>query len=86
MPGERANLIAYWYLGLNQNSMYEQEYSFDVYSQNFFVQVLVEFFTWYLQMMNFVSISLLVSLEMVKFFQGVWMQHDWTMFDTEKNM
>ena len=37
-------------------------------------------------MMNFVSISLLVSLELVKFFQGMFMQQDWMMYDTEKDM
>jgi hypothetical protein len=31
--------------------------------------------------MNFVSISLLVSLEMVKFVQGVFMENDWMMYD-----
>ena len=37
-------------------------------------------------MMNFVSISLLVSLELVKFTQGIFMEKDWMMFDGEKDM
>ena len=37
-------------------------------------------------MQNFVSISLLVSLEMVKFTQGKFMQWDWMMYDLEKDM
>lgn len=37
-------------------------------------------------MMNFVSISLLVSLELVKFFQGVFMEKDWMIFDGEKDL
>ena len=37
-------------------------------------------------MQNFVSISLLVSLEMVKFTQGVFMEKDWLMYDHEKDM
>lgn len=37
-------------------------------------------------MMNFVSISLLVSLEMVKFFQGVFIEYDWHIYDPEKDM
>jgi len=32
---------------------------------------------------NFVPISLLVTLEMVKFFQGSFMQYDVEMFDDE---
>ena len=37
-------------------------------------------------MMNFVSISLLVTLEMVKFIQGVFIENDWMMYDEEKDM
>ena len=36
--------------------------------------------------MNFVSISLLVSLEMVKFFQGKFIEYDWMIFDEEKEL
>ena len=36
--------------------------------------------------MNFVSISLLVSLEMVKFTQGIFMERDYLMYDFEKEM
>lgn len=31
--------------------------------------------------MNFVAISLLVSLEMVKFSQGIFIEWDWMMYD-----
>ena len=34
--------------------------------------------------MNFVSISLLVTLEMVKFTQGVYINWDWMIYDEEK--
>ena len=37
-------------------------------------------------MMNFVSVSLLVSLEMVKFVQGLFIEYDWMMYDGEKDM
>ena len=37
-------------------------------------------------MMNFVSISLLVTLEMVKFIQGVFIENDWMMYDENKDM
>ena len=41
--------------------------------------------TWFLALMNFVSISLLVTLEMVKFTQGIYIGWDVMMFDEEKN-
>ena len=37
-------------------------------------------------MMNFVSISLLVSLEMVKFVQGSFIESDWMIYDEQKDM
>ena len=36
--------------------------------------------------MNFVSISLLVSLEMVKFAQAVFIEKDWMIYDEEKDL
>ena len=44
------------------------------------------FGTWFLAMMNFVSSSLLVSQEMVKFLQGTLIEYDVTMFDESKDM
>ena len=41
---------------------------------------------WFLIMMNFVSISLLVSLEMVKFVQGYFIEKDHMIYDNEKDM
>ena len=38
---------------------------------------------WYLALMNFVAISLLVSLEMVKFAQGLVIEWDWMMYCEE---
>jgi len=37
-------------------------------------------------MMNFVSISLLVSLEMVKFYQASFMEYDYLMYDLTKDL
>lgn len=37
-------------------------------------------------MMNFVSISLLVSLEMVKVVQAYYIENDWMILDQEKNL
>ena len=39
--------------------------------------------TWILICTNFVPISLLVTLEMVKFFQGIFMQMDVSMYDSD---
>ena len=40
-------------------------------------------FTWILIFTNLVPISLMVSLELVKFFQGIFMQNDLLMYDVE---
>lgn len=37
-------------------------------------------------MMNFVPISLIVSLELVKFFQGAFIQYDVMIYDEEKDL
>jgi len=42
--------------------------------------------TWFLALMNFVSISILVTLEMTKFFQAMFIQWDHMIFDKEKGM
>jgi len=41
----------------------------------------VSVIVWFILLMNFVSISLLVTLEMVKFFQGYFIQQDWMLYD-----
>jgi len=43
----------------------------------------LSFGKWVLALMNFVAISLLVSLETVKFFQGIFIEWDWMMYDEE---
>jgi hypothetical protein len=50
------------------------------------IQSLIVIGRWFLILQCFVSISLLVSLEMVKFFQGTFMEYDWMMYDEEKDM
>ena len=42
--------------------------------------------TWILIFTNFVPISLMVTLELVKFWQAMFMSKDWTMFDEEQDM
>lgn len=46
----------------------------------------ISFGKWVLILMNFVAISLLVSLEMVKFSQGIFIEWDWMMYDEEQDM
>ena len=53
------NKTRYYYLALNQGPSEDH---------NIFVRIFISWATWFLIMMNFVSISLLVTLEMVKFF------------------
>jgi len=48
--------------------------------------ILVSFGTWFLALMNFVAISLMVTLEMIKFFQAYFIQEDWMMYDEEKDL
>jgi phospholipid-transporting ATPase len=47
------------------------------------VDFIKNFFTWILIFTNLVPISLMVSLELVKFFQAIFMGHDLRMFDAE---
>lgn len=51
-----------------------------------FTSIPISFGQWILTLMNFVAISLLVSLEMVKFFQGVFLEWDWMMYDKELDL
>ena len=41
---------------------------------------------WFIALMNFVSISLLVTLEMVKLMQGIFIELDWMLYDIEKDI
>ena len=42
--------------------------------------------TWILLLTNFVTISLMVTLELVKFLQAMFMSQDYLMFDEEQDM
>ena len=56
----------------------------DGYSSLFYT-IPVNLGKWYLALMNFVAISLLVSLEMVKFAQGLVIEWDWMMYCDEQD-
>lgn len=42
--------------------------------------------TWILVFTNFVPISLMVSLEFVKFFQAIFMSYEYLMYDEEQDI
>lgn len=42
--------------------------------------------SWVLMLTNFVPISLIVTMELVKFWQGIFMSMDFLMYDEEQNM
>jgi hypothetical protein len=46
----------------------------------------VAFMLWFIALMNFVSISLLVTLEMVKLLQGYFIEQDWMLYDISKDI
>jgi len=49
------------------------------------ITIPINFGKWFLAMMNFVAISLVVSLEMVKVAQGLFIEQDYLMYDEEKD-
>ena len=62
------------YLGFNQNDAWKSD------SVLFFIKSTG---TWILIFTNFVPISLIVTLEIVKFWQGIFMGYDIDMYDSE---
>ena len=42
---------------------------------------MIGFMLWFIALMNFVSISLIVTLEMIKLTQGYFIMCDWMMYD-----
>jgi phospholipid-transporting ATPase len=76
-------LSALWILYFSEKEApyLEFEYNLGLLSMS-----LVGFGTWFLALMNFVAISLMVTLEMIKFFQAKFIQNDVRMFCTEKGM
>ena len=63
-----------WYLSLNNanNEIHRQ--------------ALITFGTWFINMMNFVPISLIITLEMVKFIQAYFINVDVMIFDEERGI
>lgn len=74
------------------NMIYTMKYSesytymYYDYSMSNLKLFFVSFFQWFILLQNFVSISLLVTLEMVKLFQAYFIEQDWMMLDMGKDM
>lgn len=58
----------------------------DPWSSSWFLLFLKTTGTWILIFTNFVPISLLVTLELVRFWQASFMSMEWRMYDIDKNM
>jgi phospholipid-transporting ATPase len=57
----------------------------DSISGNFFMRLLTRIGTWVLIFTNFVPISLIVTLEMVKFLHAKFISYDYLIYDMEKD-
>ena len=67
------NYYYFWYLNLNDDT-------------NFVVMLLTNFGTWFIIFMNLVPISLMVTFEIVKFIQAIFIQWDYQMYDETKDL
>ena len=66
--------VDHWYLDLDMNQ------------DEIAKEAALTFGTWFINMMNFVPISLIVTLEMVKFIQAYFINVDVTIFDEERGI
>lgn len=57
-----------------------------VFDQNWVLNAIQRYFTWILIFTNMVPISLMVTLEVVKFLQAFFITWDWRVYDIEKDM
>ena len=55
-------------------------------TRGFAFNLIYIFLVWFVAMINLVPISLLVTLEMVKFFQAYFISNDWRIYDETKDM
>jgi phospholipid-transporting ATPase len=70
---------------------YEYQYNFTYlelvsYYTNFAYAFVVSFGTWFISFINFVPISLMVTLEMVKFIQAYFISCDYMIYDESKDL
>ncbi len=64
----------------------EDTYVFDFFDTPLISLFFISFFEWFILLQDFVSISLLVTLEMVKLFQAYFIENDWMLLDMTKDM
>lgn len=64
----------------------EDTYIFDFFDTPLISLFFISFFEWFILLQDFVSISLLVTLEMVKLFQAYFIENDWMLLDMTKDM
>lgn len=64
----------------------EQYLDLDSHHNNLFAQFIIAFFSWMLLFTNFVPISLIVTLEMVKYFQAFFISWDLGLYYEETDM
>jgi phospholipid-transporting ATPase len=76
-------LSALWILYYSEKEAPYLEFS---YTLGLAAEATIGFGTWFLALMNFVAISLMVTLEMIKFFQAKFIESDVRIFCTEKGM
>jgi phospholipid-transporting ATPase len=74
------------WLKIHENTVTYLEIPLIDYYNEIAVLSLIQFGTWFLTFMNFVPISLLVTLEFVKFLQAYFMGEDAEMYDLEKDL
>lgn len=57
-----------------------------VFDRNWMLNAIQRYFTWILIFTNMVPISLMVTLEVVKFLQAFFITWDWRIYDIDKDM
>ena len=68
------------------NNTYMLDCKINKKTQYYVEQMVVAYFSWFLSLQNFVPISLLVTLEMVKFYQGKFIGYDWRIYCDDKDL
>ena len=75
---ENTSMSDAWYLYRDVDSRAEEAGAF--------ISILKKTAIWFITLMNFVPISLLVTLEMISFIQAYFISMDFAIYDTEKNL
>lgn len=79
-----ALLNSIWEVAQYSNFPYIRLNNYD--KHGFFLNLIIMLGTWFLSLSNLVPISLLVTLEVVKFMQAMFIQWDYMLYDETKDM